>query len=184
MMEATLAAVGDLLRRDIHGVTAGWARPRSTWRTSAWRCFGAFFEYELAPWDFAAGASSSRRPGGKVTTGRGDPLPIGQDERPGQQRADPRGTSSDIVAAPSPARSPLKPRASGAWAIGPFLSPVPAMHQRHQGEGRAVLLVVVVERIVPPRAVALLVREQDPGQVVLVERADPAWAGASAQRVA
>ena len=74
-MEATLAAVGDLLRRDIHGVAPdgrGHARPRVR-RPGMLR---RFFEYELAPWDFAAGRLFVEEAGGKVTTGRGGPLPI------------------------------------------------------------------------------------------------------------
>ena len=39
-------------------------------------CFGAFFEYELAPWDFAAGRLFVEEAGGKVTTCRGGPLPL------------------------------------------------------------------------------------------------------------
>ena len=38
--------------------------------------FGAFFEYELAPWDFAAGRLIVEEAGGKVTTCHGDPLPL------------------------------------------------------------------------------------------------------------
>ena len=38
--------------------------------------FGAFFEYELAPWDFAAGRLFVEEAGGQVTTCHGAPLPL------------------------------------------------------------------------------------------------------------
>jgi len=75
MMEATLAAVGDLLRRDIHGVRRMGAATLDLAYVGL-GCFGAFFEYELAPWDFAAGRLFVEEAGGKVTTGRGERLPI------------------------------------------------------------------------------------------------------------
>lgn len=75
MMEATLAAVGDLLRRDIHGVRRMGAATLDLAYVGL-GCFGAFFEYELAPWDFAAGRLFVEEAGGKVTTGRGEPLPV------------------------------------------------------------------------------------------------------------
>jgi myo-inositol-1(or 4)-monophosphatase len=37
---------------------------------------GAFFEYHLSPWDFAAGGLIVEEAGGKITTARGDPLPL------------------------------------------------------------------------------------------------------------
>jgi myo-inositol-1(or 4)-monophosphatase len=75
MMEATLATVGDLLRREIHGVRRMGAATLDLGYVGL-GCFGAFFEYELAPWDFAAGRLFVEEAGGKVTTGRGEPLPI------------------------------------------------------------------------------------------------------------
>jgi myo-inositol-1(or 4)-monophosphatase len=73
MMEATLAAVSDLLRRNIHGVRRMGAATLDLAYVGL-GCFGAFFEYELAPWDFAAGRLFVEEAGGKVTTGRGEPL--------------------------------------------------------------------------------------------------------------
>jgi myo-inositol-1(or 4)-monophosphatase len=75
MMEATLAAVGDLKRQQIHGI-------RRFGTASLDLCmvgmglFGAYFEYELSPWDFAAGRLFVEEAGGRVTTGRGHPLPM------------------------------------------------------------------------------------------------------------
>jgi myo-inositol-1(or 4)-monophosphatase len=75
MMEATLASVGDLLRRDIHGVRRMGAATLDLAYVGI-GCFGAFFEYELAPWDYAAGRLFVEEAGGKVTDGRGGPLPL------------------------------------------------------------------------------------------------------------
>jgi len=75
MMEATLAAVGDLLRQNIHGVRRMGAATMDLAYVGL-GCFGAFFEYELAPWDFAAGRLFVEEAGGKVTDGRGGALPL------------------------------------------------------------------------------------------------------------
>jgi myo-inositol-1(or 4)-monophosphatase len=75
MMEATLTAVTNLLRREIHGVRRMGAATLDLAYVGL-GSFGAFFEYELAPWDFAAGRLFVEEAGGKVTTGRGEPLPL------------------------------------------------------------------------------------------------------------
>src|SRR5262245_28097500 len=46
----------------------------------------------------------------------------------------------------------------------------PAAVQRHQREPGAVLLVVIVQGVIPPRAVLFLFRHQDAREVVLVKR--------------
>jgi len=75
MMEATLAALGDLKRRQIHG-------SRRFGTASLDLCmvgmgmYGAYFEYELSPWDFAAGRLFVEEAGGKVTTCTGNPLSL------------------------------------------------------------------------------------------------------------
>ena len=38
--------------------------------------YGACFEYQLSPWDFAAGRLLVEEAGGKVTTCDGEPLPL------------------------------------------------------------------------------------------------------------
>jgi myo-inositol-1(or 4)-monophosphatase len=38
--------------------------------------FGAYFELDLSPWDFAAGRLFVEEAGGRVTTCRGEPLPL------------------------------------------------------------------------------------------------------------
>ena len=40
--------------------------------------YGAYFEYELSPWDFAAGRLFVEEAGGKVTNAQGGPLPLGK----------------------------------------------------------------------------------------------------------
>lgn len=75
MMEATLNAARDLLHRNIHGVRRMGAATLDL-AYVALGAFGAFFEYELAPWDFAAGSLFVREAGGTVTTCRGETLPI------------------------------------------------------------------------------------------------------------
>ena len=75
MMEATLAAIGDFFRKDVHGIRrTGCASLDLAW--VALGRFGAYFEYKLSPWDFAAGALFVEEAGGKVTTCGGDALPL------------------------------------------------------------------------------------------------------------
>src|SRR6266508_3170853 len=59
----------------------------------------------------------------------------------------------------------------GACLLPRRLAAVLAPLQRHQRERRAVLLMIVVQRVVPPGAVCFLDRQQQVGQVVLIERA-------------
>jgi myo-inositol-1(or 4)-monophosphatase len=75
MMESTLASIRALKRRHIHGI-------RRCGTASLDLCmvglgiYGAYFEYELSPWDFAAGALFVTEAGGRITTARGGPLPL------------------------------------------------------------------------------------------------------------
>ena len=69
MMRSTLAAVEDFFGHDIHGIR----RFASALDLCQVGCghFGGFFEYELSPWDFAAGVCSSSRQGeGSVRAGQ------------------------------------------------------------------------------------------------------------------
>ena len=75
MMEATLAAVGDLFRQKIHGIRRFGTASLDLCQVGC-GIFGAFFEYELSPWDFAAGRLFVEEAGGRVTTARGEPLPL------------------------------------------------------------------------------------------------------------
>jgi len=73
MMEATLAALADLFRAQIHGVRRFGAASLDLCYVGLGR-FGLFFEYELAPWDFAAGRLFVEEAGGRITTCAGQPL--------------------------------------------------------------------------------------------------------------
>ncbi len=75
MMKATLAAIHDLFLEQIHGIRRFGAASLDLCSVGDGR-FGAFFEYELAPWDFAAGRLFVEEAGGRVTTCRGEPLPL------------------------------------------------------------------------------------------------------------
>jgi myo-inositol-1(or 4)-monophosphatase len=75
MMEATLKAMHDLFKRQVRGIRRiGTASLDLCQVGIGW--FGAFFEYELSPWDFAAGRLFVEEAGGRVTTCRGEPLPL------------------------------------------------------------------------------------------------------------
>lgn len=74
MMEATLAAIGDFFRQQIHGVRRFGTAALDLCQVAA-GMFGAFFEYQLSPWDFAAGRLILEEAGGRITTGLGEPLP-------------------------------------------------------------------------------------------------------------
>ena len=75
MMECTLGAVRELFQQQIHGV-------RRFGTASLDLCLvgvgslEAYFEYELNPWDFAAGRIFVEEAGGRVTTCDGSPLPL------------------------------------------------------------------------------------------------------------
>ncbi|MBP87271.1 MAG: inositol monophosphatase [Planctomycetaceae bacterium] len=75
MMEATLAAVGDLFREQIHGIRRFGTASLDLAQVGC-GLFGAFFEYELSPWDYAAGRLFVAEAAGKLTTCRGEPLPL------------------------------------------------------------------------------------------------------------
>jgi myo-inositol-1(or 4)-monophosphatase len=77
MMEATLAAVGDLKRLMIHGIRRFGTASLDLCMVAMGQ-YGAYFEYELSPWDFAAGRLFVEEAGGKVTDARGGPLPLGK----------------------------------------------------------------------------------------------------------
>ncbi len=54
----------------------GSAPPRSISARSARARSAQFFEYELKPWDFAAGTLFVEEAGGRVSTCRGEELPL------------------------------------------------------------------------------------------------------------
>ncbi len=73
MMQATLAAIAELFQQQIHGIRRFGTASLDLCQVGA-GMFGGFFEYELAPWDFAAGALFVEAAGGRVTTALGAPL--------------------------------------------------------------------------------------------------------------
>jgi myo-inositol-1(or 4)-monophosphatase len=75
MMEATLLAIRDLFRRHIHGIRRFGTASLDLAQVAAGH-YGAYFEYELAPWDFAAGRLLVEEAGGTVTTCQGAALPL------------------------------------------------------------------------------------------------------------
>jgi myo-inositol-1(or 4)-monophosphatase len=75
MMEATLAAIHDCFQQQIHGIRRFGTAALDLCHVGV-GYYGAFFEYQLSPWDFAAGRLFVEEAGGRVTTGRGEPLPL------------------------------------------------------------------------------------------------------------
>ncbi len=75
MMQATLNSVGQLFEEDIYGIRRFGTAALDLIHVGLGR-FGAFFEYTLSPWDFAAGRLFVEEAGGTVTTCLGDDLPL------------------------------------------------------------------------------------------------------------
>lgn len=75
MMECTLASIRDLFWQNIHGIRRFGTASLDLCHVGV-GYYGAFFEYQLSPWDFAAGRLFVEEAGGRVTTARGEPLPL------------------------------------------------------------------------------------------------------------
>jgi myo-inositol-1(or 4)-monophosphatase len=75
IMEATLAAIGDLFRQQIHGIRRFGAAALDLCAVAEGQ-FGAFFEYELWPWDWGAGLLFVEEAGGRVTNCLGGAVPL------------------------------------------------------------------------------------------------------------
>lgn len=75
MMEATLAAIREVFAKQVHGIRRFGTASLDLCQVAT-GSFGAFFEYQLSPWDFAAGRLMVEEAGGAVTTCRGEPLPL------------------------------------------------------------------------------------------------------------
>lgn len=73
MMRSTLHAIEDLFGHDIHGLRRFGTAALDLCAVAS-GMFGAYFEYKLSPWDFAAGQLVVAEAGGKVTDCRGEPL--------------------------------------------------------------------------------------------------------------
>ena len=74
-MEATLAAIGDCFRQNIHGIRRFGTASLDLARVAT-GLYGAYFEYQLSPWDYAAGQLLVEEAGGKVTTCNGSSMPL------------------------------------------------------------------------------------------------------------
>ncbi len=75
MMECTLAAIHAFFKQQIHGIRRFGTAALDLCHVAD-GLYGVFFEYQLAPWDFAAGRLILVESGGEITTGRGTPLPL------------------------------------------------------------------------------------------------------------
>ncbi len=75
MMEATLRSISGLFRQNIHGIRRFGTAALDLCMVGCGQ-FGAFFEYQLAPWDFAAGRLFVEEAGGRVTNCLGAPLDL------------------------------------------------------------------------------------------------------------
>lgn len=75
MMRCTLAAVQELFEQQIRGIRRMGTAALDLCMVGTGQ-FGAFFEYQLSPWDFAAGRLFVEEAGGIVTTCKGEPLPL------------------------------------------------------------------------------------------------------------
>ena len=75
MMEATLDAVRECFGKQIRGIRRMGTASLDLAQVAAGN-FGAYFEYQLSPWDFAAGRLLVEEAGGRVTTCSGDSLPL------------------------------------------------------------------------------------------------------------
>ncbi|MEC9094032.1 MAG: inositol monophosphatase family protein [Planctomycetota bacterium] len=75
MMRATLRAVEACFAKNIHGIRRFGTASLDLIQVASGR-YGGFFEYRLAPWDFAAGRLFVEEAGGKVTTCKGDELTL------------------------------------------------------------------------------------------------------------
>lgn len=75
MMQSTLAALERLFRQQIHGIRRCGTASLDLSMVACGQ-LAAFFEYQLSPWDFAAGRLLVEEAGGRMTTCRGTPLPL------------------------------------------------------------------------------------------------------------
>ena len=73
MMRKTLSAIEEFFGHNIHGIRRFGGAALDLCQVGCGQ-FGGFFEYQLSPWDFAAGVLFVHEAGGKVTDGRGNNL--------------------------------------------------------------------------------------------------------------
>lgn len=75
MMQATLAAIEDLFKQNIHGIRRFGTAALDLVQVGLGR-FGGYFEYQLSPWDFAAAQLFVTEAGGMITTCTGSELKL------------------------------------------------------------------------------------------------------------
>ncbi|MEE2641024.1 MAG: inositol monophosphatase family protein [Planctomycetota bacterium] len=75
MMRATLRAVEACFEKNIHGIRRFGTASLDLIQVALGR-YGGFFEYRLAPWDFAAGRLFVEEAGGRISTCRGRELSL------------------------------------------------------------------------------------------------------------
>jgi myo-inositol-1(or 4)-monophosphatase len=74
LMESTFATLQEFCHNGVHGMRRFGAASLDFCSVGCGH-FGIYFEYQLHPWDFAAGRLFVEEAGGRVTTAAGDPLP-------------------------------------------------------------------------------------------------------------
>lgn len=77
MMRATLRAVEQSFEANIHGIRRFGTASLDLIHVASGK-YGGFFEYRLAPWDFAAGLLFVEEAGGKITTCSGGKLDLSE----------------------------------------------------------------------------------------------------------
>lgn len=75
MMESTLAAIHAFFKQQIHGIRRFGTAALDLCQVAD-GLYGAFFEYQLMPWDFAAGRLIVEESGGTISSGLGKPLTL------------------------------------------------------------------------------------------------------------
>jgi myo-inositol-1(or 4)-monophosphatase len=70
-----LAAIRRLFEKDIHGIRRFGTAALDLCLVGSGQV-GAFFEYQLSPWDFAVGRLFVEEAGGRITNCAGEPLPL------------------------------------------------------------------------------------------------------------
>jgi myo-inositol-1(or 4)-monophosphatase len=73
MMRATLDAIADLFAQQIHGIRRFGTASLDLCQVAAGQ-FGGFFEFQLSPWDYAAGQVILHEAGGTISNCLGQPL--------------------------------------------------------------------------------------------------------------
>lgn len=75
MLEPTLSSIRDLFGQQIHCIRRFGSAALDLAHVAS-GLYGAYFEYLLSPWDFAAGRLIVEEAGGRVTNCRGEKLPL------------------------------------------------------------------------------------------------------------